>query len=86
MTYFVSPECVSCVVEGGVAILDLRTNTYFSLNPVGASIWDHMSKPASLEDLVKAVSEEYAVAPEECRSDITHLLDDMLKHGLIQAT
>lgn len=86
MTYLVSPECVSCAVKDGVAILDLRSNTYFSLDAVGASIWDRMSNPASLDDLTQAISTEYAVTPEECRGDITDLLQDMLKHGLIQAT
>ena len=85
MRYSVSPECISCEVEAGAAILDLRSNTYFSLNDVGASIWDRMSEPAALEDLVRAVSDEYSVAPEECRDDIAALLDDMLTHGLIQA-
>ena len=38
MAYLVSPECVSCEVEEGIAILDLRSNTYFRLDPVGAAI------------------------------------------------
>lgn len=83
MTYVVSPECVSCTVENGIAILDLRSNTYFSLDDVGASIWNRMAIPASLEDLTDVISAEYAVAPEECRPDIADLLDDMLGHGLI---
>lgn len=84
MAYLVSPECVSCAVEDGIAILDLRSNTYFSLDPVGAAIWDRMAAPASLDELTSAVSTEYAVAPEECRGDIADLLDNMLRHGLIQ--
>ncbi|WP_378948939.1 PqqD family protein [Paracoccus sp. R86501] len=84
MTYLVSPDCVSCAVEDGVAILDLKSNTYFSLDEVGTSIWDRMVNPASLDDLTNAVASEYDVAPEECRGDIKDLLDDMLKNGLIQ--
>ena len=84
MTYVVSPDCVSCPVEDGVAILDLKSNTYFSLDAVGTSIWDQMSNPASLDDLTQAVSAEYEVAPEECRGDIQDLLKDMLQHGMIQ--
>ena len=84
MAYLVSPECVSCAVEDGTAILDLRSNTYFSLDPVGASVWDRMAAPASLDDLTAAIAAEYEVTPEECRRDISDLLDDMLTHGLIQ--
>ena len=84
MTYLVSPECVSCEAEEGIAILDLRSNTYFSLDPVGAAIWDRMAAPASLDDLTAAIAAEYEVAPEHCQRDISDLLDDMLTHGLIQ--
>ncbi|RJE78705.1 PqqD family protein [Paracoccus sp. JM45] len=85
MTYLVSPECVSCAVDDGIAILDLRSNTYFSLDAVGTSIWNRMSNPASLNELTDAISAEYAVTPEECRGDISDLLNDMLEHDLIQA-
>ena len=84
MAYLVSPECVSCAVEDGIAILDLRSNTYFSLDPVGAAIWDRMAAPASLDDLATAIAAEYDVPPQECRGDIADLLEDMLTHGLIQ--
>lgn len=84
MPYHVSRECVSCEVEDGIAILDLRSNTYFSLDPVGAAVWDRMTDPLSLDDLTAAIAAEYDVAPEECRRDIADLLDNMLKHGLIQ--
>lgn len=84
MSYLVSPECVSCAVEDGIAILDLRSNTYFSLDPVGAAIWDRMAAPASLDELAAAIAADYDVAPEQCRGDIANLLEDMLTHGLIQ--
>ena len=84
MAYLVSPECVSCAVEDGIAILDLRSNTYFSLDPVGAAIWDRMAAPASLDELAAAIAADYDVAPEQCRGDIANLLEDMLTHGLIQ--
>ena len=84
MAYLVSPECVSCKVEDGIAILDLRSNTYFSLDPVGASIWDRMAAPVSLDDLAAGIAAEYEIALQECRPDIADLLDDMLTHGLIQ--
>lgn len=84
MAYVTSPACVACDVEQGVAILDLQTNTYFSLDPVGASIWHAMAAPVSLDQLAEGIAAEYAVTPETCRGDIADLLDDMMKHGLVQ--
>lgn len=84
VAYIASPACVACDVEQGLAILDLQSNTYFSLDPVGASIWHAMAAPVSLDQLAEGIAAEYAVAPETCRGDIADLLDDMMKHGLVQ--
>jgi hypothetical protein len=85
MKYVVSPECVACDVEDGVAILDLRSNTYFSLDPVGADVWQELAKPSTVDDLAQAIAAEYAVSQDACRGDIARLLDEMSRHGLIQA-
>ena len=84
VAYIASRDCVACEVEQGIAILDLQSNTYFSLDPVGASVWQAMGTPISLDELAEGIAAEYAVAPETCRGDIADLLDDMMKHGLVQ--
>lgn len=84
MSYMISPSCVACEVDDGIAILDLRSNTYFGVNSVGAEIWGKMSNPVSLDDLTAAIANDYSVNADECRTDIAALLDDMVKHGLVQ--
>lgn len=84
LSYVASQNCVACDVEQGIAILDLNSNTYFSLDPVGASVWRLIEAPASLDRLAEGVAAEYDVSPDDCRADIADLLNDMLKHGLVQ--
>jgi hypothetical protein len=85
MRYVASPDCVACDVDGGTAILDLKSNTYFSLDPVGADVWQALVKPASLDDLTQVIAADYDVAAPQCRQDIAALLEDLSHHGLIQA-
>lgn len=84
MAYIASSACVACDVDQGIAILDLQSNTYFSLDPVGASVWRSIASPASLDDLAQGIADEYDVTPDACRGDIADLLADLLKHGLVQ--
>lgn len=84
MNYISSPECVSCEVEDGIAILDLRSNQYFSLDQVGATIWEKMGQAVSLDDLTRTLASEYEVTANDCRNDVSDLLDDLLSHGLIR--
>lgn len=79
-----APDCVSCPYGEGVAILDLRSNVYFSLNAVGAAIWSRLDRPAARDDLVAHVAAQFAVAPEACAADIAGLLDTLAGHGLIE--
>ena len=79
-----APDCVSCPYGDGVAILDLRSNVYFSLNAVGAEVWSRLDRPAAPSDLVAHVADRFAVPPEVCAPDIEGLLDALAGHGLIE--
>ncbi|MCU0912246.1 MAG: PqqD family protein [Rhodobacteraceae bacterium] len=79
-----APDCVSCPYGEGVAILDLRSNVYFSLNAVGAEVWSQLDRPVARSDLVAHVSGRFAVTPEVCAPDIDGLLDALAGHGLIE--
>ncbi len=80
-----APDCVSCAYGDGIAILDLRSNTYFSLNDVGALIWARLETDASLPDLIALVADTYDVTAEVCGPDVDSLLSDLGAQGLIQS-
>ena len=70
----------------GVALLDLRSNQYFSLNAVGAALWQALARPRSINDLCDAVADDFEVASDACRADVRALLGDLQRHGLVVAT
>lgn len=74
---------VSTELGEGLALLDLRSNVYFSLSEVGTVIWQAIQEPATRDDLVTRVTELYDVAPEECAPDIDALLGELLDANLI---
>jgi hypothetical protein len=76
-------EAVSCDLAGGVALLDLRTGTYFSINPVGAFVWGLLSNPVAVSDIHKAVLAQYDVEQGKCYSDLMKLLRELAEAGLI---
>lgn len=83
MAYVVSPDCVACDVEGGIAILNLKTNLYFGLDEVGAEVWGLLQEPTSLPELALSISSNFEVEPDVCQADIAHLLDQMANSGLV---
>ncbi len=79
-----SKEQVSCELAGEAAILNLKNGSYYGLNPVGATVWDLMKEPVSVNELHSAVLERYEVEPERCAGDLLNLLGEMVEQGLIE--
>jgi hypothetical protein len=79
-------EVVSCELGGGAALLDLRSSTYFSMNPVGAEVWQLIQTPRSVSEIQKSLLERYDVHPEKCLHDLTAILRHLLQQGLIRVS
>lgn len=65
-------------VDGGAALLDLESNTYFSLNRTGAVIWRAIETPALLDDVCAAVAERFVISSEKCRPDVAQLVEQLI--------
>lgn len=68
----------------GVAILDLRSNKYFSLNAAGRLVFDAISRPLTRDQIVGHVATHYAIDPAVCAADIDRLLRDLEARRLVE--
>lgn len=75
---------VSCDLEGEAAILDLKSGTYFGLNPVGAIVWGMIAEPRRVAEILSALLDRYDVAAEQCDRELMDLLGALRAQGLIQ--
>lgn len=66
-----------------LALLDMETGTYFSLNQAGAFIWRKISENLSLNAIVDALCEEYEVGRDVALHDCERLIDDLLSQGIL---
>jgi hypothetical protein len=83
VTFHAAEDCVVCPFGDGVAVLDLRTNIYFTLNAVAAVVWAKLESGACLDGLVAAVVDDFDVSAEICSPDVQSLLADMSRAGLV---
>jgi hypothetical protein len=68
----------------GLALLNLATNEYFSLNDVGAFVWGVLQTPQQRGEIIRAVTEKYEVAPDICAPDVDLLLEDLKNAALAE--
>lgn len=84
-TYSAQPDVVACELDSGAALLDLRTSLYFSLNGVGAVLWEALQSRTSLDNLAVLVAEKFDVAVEDCRRDVEVYVKELQARQLVTA-
>ena len=77
---------VSRDLAGEMAILNLEDGVYYSLNPVGASVWHLIQEPRTFAALRDALLDEYDVEAIRLESDLRTLLAQLAENGLIDVT
>ena len=77
-------EQSSCPLGDDTVILDLKAGLYFSLDNVGAMIWQLIQKPKSVKELREAILETYEVEPEVCERDLLALLRELATRSLVE--
>ena len=82
-TITAAPQAVSCELAGEAVILDMASDRYFALSAIGTQIWNWLQTPCTVASLCERLMEEYDVAPEQCRADVSTLVDELAQQGLV---
>lgn len=75
----IADESVLVPIRQDVANMD----SIFTLNSVGAFIWERLAQPATQADIQLAVLNEYSVDQETLVSDLEEFLDEMTAIGAV---
>jgi hypothetical protein len=65
-----------------VIVLDLGKGVYFSLDEVGAAVWEGFARGQSLEEVVRSLAQQYQVSESTLLSDTTELVGRLVEAGL----
>ena len=79
----ISQEAIAQEVSDEVVILDLGSEQYFSLDPVGARIWALIGEYGSLGQVFNQLLSEYEVSEAELKSDLETLVQSLVAEGLV---
>ena len=65
-------------------LLNLESESYYGLDPVGSRMWELLAQHGSLRAVFETVAEEYDVCAEELEHDLVRLLDELCAKGLVE--
>lgn len=77
-------NAVHCDVGDEVVILSMEDETYYGLNPVAAFIWNLIQEPKTMDEIKRAICEEYDIEEETCNKDLKEIISDLINKGLIE--
>ena len=71
-------------VGGEAVLLNLASESYFGLDPVGTRIWVLLTEDAALQRAFDILCDEYEVEPERLQADLLGLVEKLAEAGLVQ--
>lgn len=77
-------EVVAADMDGETVMLSIASGKYYGIDAIGSKIWELLSEPKTLSEVVRLLCEEYDVEPEQCRADVVDFLNYLCGEGLVK--
>src|SRR5262249_26859091 len=79
----VAPDVLFRLVGNEAVLLNLKTELYLGLDPVGTEMWVVLTNTSSIEAAYDSLLQEFDVEPERLRQDMEQFIDKLLEQSLI---
>ena len=83
-TVVATDDHVSANLGGESVVMHPVTEMYFTLDAVGARIWDLLQTETTVASIRDVIVAEYDVEVDRCERDLLALLEDLQSHGLLK--
>lgn len=70
-------------LDGEKVMMNLERGEYFMMNEVGSRIWEIISKPINVKDIIETLRSEYEVDEETCKCTVIDFLTGLNHAKLI---
>lgn len=77
-------ENLFCELQGEAVVLNLKSGTYFGLNPWGTRIWELIREPTKVSNLLQELLNEYEVDASRCEAELLSFLKQLHANDLIE--
>ena len=71
-------------LDDEAVLLNLKTGTYFGLNPAGLRIWQLIGQGQSLRQALEVLRVEFEVEADVVERDLLALCRELCSHGLVE--
>jgi hypothetical protein len=76
-------EVAAKVIDGELIIIRLADGTYYSMDSVGAQLWELLDDQHDLPTIARTIASWYGTPVHQVERDVGKLVEDLLSEGLI---
>jgi hypothetical protein len=80
----VAPDVLFRLLGEEAVLLNLKTELYLGLDPVGTRMWKVLTESTSIQGAYETLLQEYDVEPARLQSDLNDFLDRLVEQSLIE--
>ena len=84
LRYCQTKHALSACVDNELVILDVETGMYHHLNEQGRAIWEAISEPASIDEVVGQLATQFEATADQLRSDVMTFLTRLIDTKAVQ--
>jgi len=78
-----APNVIHEIIDGEAVVVNLQTGSYYSIDKIGALVWEYVEKGLSLGEIVDIVARRYDGEPGAIDEGIRRLFGRLQEEGLI---
>ena len=78
-----SEEVAAKVMDGEAILINLSNGIYYSMDKVGAVVWELVERNCSPEEMVAFITSRYEVETKQAQGDVERLLKELEDEKLI---
>jgi hypothetical protein len=78
-----TPKVIHETIDGETVIVNLDSGNYYSLDAIGADIWDSVGKGVSVDHIIEDISCRYSGKREEIERAVRLFVNGLLQESLI---
>lgn len=79
-------EVAAKVIDGEAIIMNLSSGLYYSMDNVGAAIWELIARRYSVREVTDVIADRYRVDRERAAGDVQRLVQELLDEHLVVPT
>lgn len=77
-------DVVAADMDGETVMMRIKSGMYYGLDDIGSRIWDLITTPRQVSQVIDSLMEEYDVGRAQCQKNTLVLLNHLYEEGLIR--